>query len=153
MITATTRAPRKGEKDGEHYFFCSPDEFEKIKRENGFLEWAAVHGASYGTPRKRVETALQDGKSLILAVDVQGAKQIRDIVREAVLIFIAPPSLDELRDRLKKRKTEDEKSRDLRIRTAKAEMDLMESYDHVITNKRLDDAATELISIIDSYGP
>ncbi len=116
------------------------------------IEWAEVHGESYGTPREQIEDGLKNGKSLILAVDVQGARQIRDIVREAVLIFIAPPSLDELRERLKKRKTEDEQSRRQRIEAAKTEMDLMDEYDYVIVNKDLTEAASELKAIIDSYG-
>jgi len=150
VVTTTTREPRPGEIDGTHYRFISAGEFDKRIREDGFLEWATVHGNRYGSPRQSVADALEKGKSLILAVDVQGAKQIREKMREAVTIFIAPPSLKELANRLTGRSTEDAVEITRRLETAREELEHVDDYDFVVVNTKLGKAAGELIEIIKS---
>ncbi len=150
VVTTTTRAPRPGEIDGTHYRFISAGEFDKRIREDGFLEWATVHGNRYGSPRQSVLNALEEGKSLILAVDVQGAKRIKEKMREAVTIFIAPPSLKELANRLTGRSTEGVAEITRRLEAAREELEHVDDYDFVVVNTKLKKAAGELIEIIKS---
>jgi guanylate kinase len=148
VVTATTRAPRKDEIQGTHYRFLSAEEFDKRLRENGFLEWAVVHGNRYGTPREAVEKKLAAGTSLFLAVDVQGAKSIREKVREAVTVFVTPPSLKELEMRLRRRRTEPEADIKRRIAAAQEELNQIDRYDFAVVNADLDKAADELLRIV-----
>ncbi len=147
-VSVTTRKPRAGEKDGVDYFFISKEEFERMKRKGELLEWAEVHGNLYGTPRKFVESKLEEGKSVVLEIDVQGALQVKRSFPEAVLIFILPPSEEELIRRLKKRGTETEKEMELRLKNAQWEMDKMDIYDYAIINDDVEQASDELVKIV-----
>ncbi|MDO9508783.1 MAG: guanylate kinase [Thermovirgaceae bacterium] len=150
-ISCTTRPSRKGEREGYDYRFVEPDLFRELKREGKFLEWAEVHGNLYGTLKKDVETSLALGKDIVLEIDVQGALQVKDIMPEAVLIFILPPSLGDLKDRLNRRGTE--KGEDMRIRLddARHEIELSARYDHSVVNDDLKTALESLKRIIGSY--
>jgi len=148
VVTATTRPPRKGEVNGTNYWFLSADEFDQRISSNGFLEWATVHGNRYGTPRKEIEDSLRAGMNLLLAIDVQGAKTIKDKMREAVTIFIAPPSFKELEKRLRGRSTENEREIAARIKTAETEIEHLDAYDYAVVNAEIRDAAADLRGII-----
>lgn len=150
VVTATTRAPRKDEIQGTDYRFLSAEEFDKQLQENGFLEWAVVHGNRYGTPREAVEKKLDAGISLFLAVDVQGAKSIREKMREAVTVFITPPSLKELEMRLRGRSTEPEADIQRRIAAAQEELNQIDRYDFAVVNADLNKAADDLLRIIEN---
>ena len=125
-ISATTRKPRVGEEHGREYFFFSKEEFEALRDQNGFLEWAQVYDNYYGTPRAFVEEVLASGRDCILEIDPQGALQVRKATDEAVLVFIAPPSLEELRARLTGRGTEAPEEVEKRLSCAEAEL----AYSH-----------------------
>lgn len=146
-ISATTRAPRPGEQNEKDYFFVSPQEFEDMISKGELLEWATVHGKhNYGTPRKPIEEALASGKQVILEIDIQGAKQVRAVMPDAKLVFIAPPSWDELVNRLRSRGTESESEMAVRLDTAKAELAEQDFFDHVVINE---DVATCAQNIVD----
>ncbi|MCD6363983.1 MAG: guanylate kinase [Synergistetes bacterium] len=153
-VSVTTRKPRAGERNGVDYFFISEEEFEKMKRNGELLEWAQVHGNLYGTPRKFVESKLSEGKSVVLEIDVQGALQVKRSFPEAVLIFILPPSEEELFRRLKKRGTETESEMELRLKNAQWEMNRMDVYDYAVVNDDIEKASEELVKIVKSeiYG-
>ncbi|MBR2522126.1 MAG: guanylate kinase [Coriobacteriales bacterium] len=148
-VSATTRQPRPGEIDGETYFFLSREEFDRCIEEGDFLEWADVHGNRYGTLRSAVEERLEAGLSVILEIDVQGALIVQRSYPEAVLIFVKPPSFEELRRRLIGRGTESEEQVELRMANAKVEMELEGCYNYSVTNDEVDIAVSELNSIID----
>ena len=148
-VSATTRQPRPGEIDGETYFFLSREEFDRRIEEGDFLEWADVHGNRYGTLRSAVEERLEAGLSVILEIDVQGALIVQKSYPEAVLIFVKPPSFEELRRRLIGRGTESEEQVELRMANAKMEMELEGCYNYSVTNDEVDIAVSELNSIID----
>lgn len=150
-VSATTRSPREGEIDGVSYYFLTPDEFERRVEAGEFIEWAHVHGHCYGTLASEVERNLVQGSSLILEIDVQGALQVRERMPEAVLIFIKPPSLEVLAERLRKRGTETEASLELRLSNAKAELALADRYDEIVVNDDLDEAVAQLAGIIEAY--
>ena len=153
-ISSTTRTPRPGEEHGRHYFFVTQEEFDQRVKQNQFLEWAKVHGCYYGTPRKFIEQELTQGKVVILEVDVQGATSIKRFVEEgklkasAVFVFLIPPSVDILAFRLKKRKTEDEELVNYRLRAAIAELQVMEKYDYIVVNDKVESAAEKIKAII-----
>jgi len=153
-ISATTRPPRPGETHGEHYFFITQAEFDKKVKKNEFLEWAKVHGYYYGTLESVIEGDLARGKSVICEVDVQGAASIKQTVEEgklsaaAVFVFLIPPSVDILAFRLKKRKTEDEEVVNYRLRAAIAELQVMEKYDYIVVNDKVESAADKIRAII-----
>ncbi|MHB1415847.1 MAG: guanylate kinase [Chloroflexota bacterium] len=149
-VTVTTRAKRCGEVHGVNYFFVTPDEFARLRREGELLESAVVHGNNYGTPRGQVREALAAGKDVLLKVDVQGAAQIKERVPDAVFIFLAPPSLNELFERLKARGTESEPELTLRFGNAHREMADLGRYDYVVVNHRdcLDETVEKVASII-----
>ncbi len=153
-ISSTTRPPRPGEVHGQHYFFITQEEFDARVREGKFLEWAKVHGSYYGTPRSFIEEKLEKGESVVLEVDVQGASSIKRIVESgkmrasAVFIFLIPPSVDILAFRLKKRKTEDEEVVNYRLRAAIAELQVMEKYDYIVVNDKVESAAEKIRAII-----
>ena len=153
-ISSTTRPPRPGESHGQHYFFITQEEFDLRVKQAQFLEWAKVHGCYYGTPRSFIEEKLTRGEIVVLEVDVQGASSIKRIVEEgklkaaAVFIFLIPPSVDILAFRLKKRKTEDEEVVNYRLRAAIAELQVMEKYDYIVVNDRVESAADKIKAII-----
>ena len=149
-VSATTRAPRPGEQDGVDYFFVSRERFDEMVANDELLEHASFVGNSYGTPRSQVEERLEKGITVILDIEVQGAAQIKSKMPEAVTVFLAPPSLEALEQRLRGRGTEtEEKIRD-RLETAKKEMLLAPTYDHTVVNIDPDDAAEELRAILES---
>ena len=148
-VSATTRLPRPGEVDGETYFFLSREEFDRRIEAGDFLEWADVHGNRYGTLRSAVEERLESGFSVILEIDVQGALIVQDSYPEACLIFIKPPSFEELRNRLIGRGTESEEQVELRLANAKMEMELEDCYNYSVINDEIDLAVSELNSIVD----
>lgn len=150
-VSATTRSPRAGEVDGKSYYFLSQDEFDRKVQAGEFVEWAHVHGHCYGTLASEVERNLASGSSLILEIDVQGALQVREHYPDAVLVFIKPPSLDVLRERLVHRGTESAESLELRLASARQELELADRYDEVIVNDDLDRATSELVGIIEKY--
>lgn len=147
-ISATTREPREGEVDGVHYHFISKDEFSRIAESNGFLEWAHYTKASYGTPLEPVIRGIEDGKQVILEIDVQGAFQVRERMPEAHLVFIEPPSFEELEKRLRGRGTEDEEAIQKRLETAKVELSRKMEYDIRLVNDDLEKATRELVDYV-----
>jgi len=153
-VSATTRPPRPGELDGIHYYFLKQEVFDQRVKKNGFLEWAKVHGYYYGTPREEVAAELLKGKTVVCEVDVQGAASIKEIVEKrklnasAVFIFLIPPSVDILAFRLKKRKTEDEEVMNYRLRAAIAELQVMEKYDYIVVNDKVETAAEKIKAVI-----
>ncbi|MFP4199363.1 MAG: guanylate kinase [Halanaerobium sp.] len=147
-VSATTRERRKGEVDGEDYFFISEAEFKEIEENDGFIESAVVHGHYYGTPKKFVDQKLEEGEDIILEIDTQGAKQVREKYPEAVYIFLVPPSLEELENRLDKRGSESDKSKNLRLNNARQELKEVHKYDYEVINDSLSDAVKEIKRII-----
>jgi guanylate kinase len=147
-VSATTRAPRPGEVDGVTYHFKSDAEFDELLGHGGLLEWAEVHGRRYGTLTSEVRTALDEGRDLILEIDPQGCEQIQRQLPEAFSIFIAPPSLAELRKRLEGRATEDADSIARRLETAEVEMRMQNRYNVVIVNDNQALATQELLAIL-----
>lgn len=148
-ISATTRQPRPGEKDGENYFFMTKEKFEKMIEDNLLLEHAQFCGNYYGTPKPFVEKMLSEGKNVILEIEVNGAMQIRQKCCDAVLIFIMPPSMEELRIRLTGRKTEDSEVIEKRLTAAQWEMTFASKYDYEVVNDEVEKAADRLSNIID----
>jgi guanylate kinase len=149
-ISATTRAPREGEVDGVDYHFLDREEFARRADANEFLEHAAYSGNRYGTLRSEVERRLPEGKSVVLEIEVQGARQVRAAMPEAVLVFIAPPSPETLRERLEGRGTDSGAAIDERLRTAELELDAQQEFKHVVVNDDLDGAVDELERIVRS---
>ncbi|ABY23692.1 guanylate kinase [Renibacterium salmoninarum ATCC 33209] len=148
-VSATTRAPRPGEIDGVHYFFKTADEFDQLVADGAFLEWAVVHGRNrYGTLRSTVEDAVAAGRSVLLEIDLQGARQVKAAVPEARFVFFAPPSWDELVRRLIGRGTETEQEQQRRLETAKIELAAESEFDHTIVNDSVQRAADELVSLM-----
>jgi guanylate kinase len=147
-ISVTTRHPRPGEENGRDYFFVSSDEFALMLERGELLEHAAVHGNFYGTPRNWVIEQLQAGTDVVLEIDVQGALQIKSQYPQAILIFLAPPSWDELAQRLRGRNTEDEATIQRRLSNARQEMARVNKYEYVIINDRLEDAVDRLRAIV-----
>lgn len=150
-VSATTREPRPGEVDGVNYHFLSEEDFRYRIDADEFVEWANVHGHMYGTPAFEVKKNLDAGNSLIIEIDVQGAFQIKERFPEAVLIFIMPPSLEVLAERLRNRGTETEESLSLRLANASHEIELSDRYDDVVVNDDLDDATAELLNVIQQH--
>ncbi|MBQ3508878.1 MAG: guanylate kinase [Peptococcaceae bacterium] len=147
-ISATTRKPRTGEEHGREYFFFTKEEFETLRDQNGFLEWAQVYDNYYGTPRAFVEEVLASGKDCILEIDPQGALQVRKATDEAVLVFIAPPSLEELRSRLTGRGTESAEEVEKRLSCAESELAYRDKYDYIIINDDVETAAAKMEAIL-----
>ena len=148
-VSATTRAPREGEVDGVHYRFLSNGEFDELVAHDGFLEWAGVHSKRYGTPRGPVEEHLEDGCTVIVEIDVQGAFQVKEKMPEAHLVFIDAPSIEVIEQRLRGRGTESEDVIAARMQTALVELSQKEKYDYVLVNDDLDRATDELMSYIE----
>lgn len=146
-ISYTTRPSRSGEEHGRDYFFVSVPEFEKMKDENQFLEWAKVHSNYYGTHKKNVTEILLQGYDVILDIDVQGAEQIKLAMPEAVLIFIMPPSFSALSERLYSRDLDSKSVIEHRLKAASKEVACYDKFDYVIINDDLDSATTALVSV------
>ena len=149
-VSATTRPPRPGEREGEHYFFLSAEEFERRVRTGEFLEHAEVHGNRYGTLRSTVEAKLAEGRVVVLEIDPQGARQVRELMPEAVLVFILAPSTEELVRRIKARGAESDADIEVRMATAQRELALVGTYDCVVQNDDLRRATDELVRFIES---
>src|SRR5918996_3057154 len=143
-VSATTRPPRPGEVDGREYHFLDPEEFDRRVRGGAFLEHARYSGHRYGTLRSEVEDKLAAGNGVVLEIEVQGARQVREAMPEAVQVFVAPPSREALRARLVGRGTDDAEQVDARLRTADAELEAQHEFAHVVVNDRLEDAVDEL---------
>lgn len=139
-VSYTTRKPRGKEKDGVEYHFVGDATFDRMIAESKFLEWAEVHTKRYGSGREETEKLISAGQDVLFDIDVQGGQQIKQAVEEAVLIFLLPPSIDELVRRLSKRKTESENEIRQRLQVAVWEMEQGKSYDHHVINDDLDDA-------------
>ena len=165
-VSMTTRNPREGEIHGQSYYFTDRNHFEKIIEEAGFLEYAQVFDNYYGTPKKPVIDQLSHGRDVLLEIDVQGAMQVREAYPEAVLIFILPPSLDELKNRIIKRGSENEAGLSRRIGEAIHEITYADRYDYTVVNDNLDEAVKlveaiimaehlrvteDIVEVIDSY--
>ncbi len=149
-VSATSRAPRPGEREGVEYFFTTRKDFEAGIAAGDFIEYADVHGNYYGTPLSPIREHLDAGVDVVLEIDVQGAFQVRDKLPEARLVFIAPPSPEELERRLRGRGTDSPDSIATRLQNARAEMDAARGYDVVIVNDRLERATEELLAVLES---
>ena len=147
-VSATTRPPRNGEVDGKDYFFVSREEFEERIKRGTFLEWAQIYGDYYGTPQEYVAKKREMGYDVILKIDVQGARQIRSAASEAIFVFIAPPSMEELRRRIQARGTETAEAVEKRFQTAVREVQEAVSYDYIVVNDRIPEAVSQLKAVI-----
>ena len=147
-ISVTTRKPREGEVDGVDYFFKTREQFEQMIRQNELLEWAEYVGNYYGTPIEYVEKTLQEGKDVLLEIEVQGAMQVRKVFPGALFIFLAPPSLSELRKRIEMRGTESEELIRDRLKAAKEELGMMDAYDYVVENDQVELACERIKAIV-----
>ncbi len=147
-VSATTRKPREGEVNGRDYIFLTWEEFEKWIEEGRFLEWAEYSGNLYGTPEYRVEEFLRSGLSVILEIELQGARKVRDKRPDAVMVFVRAPSLEETRKRLRGRATEDSEAMERRMTTALTEVAAREEFDHEIVNGDRDTARSDIIETI-----
>lgn len=150
-VSATTRAPRPGEVDGVHYYFVDDAEFDRLIAADELLEYAVVHNRSrYGTPRAPIDAALAAGKTVLLEIDLQGARQVRRAEPSATLIFLLPPTWDELVQRLVGRGTEGAEERARRLRTAKVELAAQNEFDHLVVNEDVAAAAAEVVELSSS---
>ncbi len=147
-VSYTTRDPRPGEVDGLHYRFVDEDTFTAIADAGGFLEWAEIFGHRSGTPAADVEEARAAGDDVLLEVDVQGARSVRERISDAVLVFLQPPSEEELERRLRERGTEAGPDLDLRLSEARREMAAAGEFDHVVVNDVVEEAVGEVLAII-----
>ena len=144
-VSATTRQPRPGETDGVEYTFHTRESFDQLAAEGGLLEWAEFAGNRYGTPRAQVHAHRMAGTPVLLEIEVQGARQVREAEPDATLIFLAPPSIDVLHDRLAGRGTEDQAARAARFAAAEAELAAASEFDHVLVNADVEQCAEALI--------
>lgn len=147
-VSATTRAPREGEQHGREYFFLTREGFEQRIAEGGFLEWAGYDGNLYGTPLASVQEQMDAGRQVILEIEVQGAGQVKAKMPGCAMVFVAPPSLEVLEQRLRGRGTNSEESIAARMRTAEVELSRKMEYDFVLVNDDLDTAAAELAAFV-----
>jgi guanylate kinase len=148
-VSATTRDPRPGEENGVHYWFVSDDDFDAMVERGDLLEWATVHGTHrYGTPRGPVELALASGHPAMLEIDLQGARQVRETMPEALFVFLKPPSWEELVRRLVGRGTETEAQRERRLATAREELAAESEFDVTVVNHEVHAAADELVALM-----
>jgi guanylate kinase len=149
-VSATTRPRRAAEKDGLDYHFVSPARFQEMIDNNLLLEWATVYGNRYGIPREPVRRALRSGRDILVKIDVQGAATIKKIVPRALFVFLIPPSMEELEERLKQRRTESSADLELRLKTASDEMKKLSMFDYVVVNHlgEVDRAIADIIAII-----
>lgn len=148
-VSATTRAPRPGEVHGEHYLFVSNAEFDELIAGDGLLEWALVHGTDrYGTPAAPVKAAVAAGRRCILEIELQGARQVRRLIPDARLVFIAPPDFETLHQRLAGRGTETAEQMARRLHTAEGELAAASEFDHVVVNDDLGTAVGQLVELL-----
>ena len=148
-VSVTTRPPRPGEEHGRHYWFVSDEEFDRLVEHDELLEWAVVHRAArYGTPRRPVEHALRDGRPALLEIDLQGARQVRKTMPEALFVFLKPPTWEELVRRLVGRGTETEEERGRRLETARFELAAESEFDVTVVNTEVHAAAEELVALM-----
>lgn len=146
-VSCTTRKPRPGEVDGVNYFFLTPEDFQDCIKKDKFLEYAQFAGNFYGTKQKYINQKFEEGMNIILEIETQGALQVKKKMPEAVLIFIAPPSIEELEHRLRGRHTEDEETIQKRLNLVKIELERSKQYDYVVVNDDLERAIAEVESI------
>ncbi|MFC1568595.1 guanylate kinase [bacterium] len=149
-ISATTRVPRGQEKEGNDYFYLNKKDFKKRIQDNEFLEWAEVHGNYYGTLRSQVSDCLLQGKNIILDIDVQGGLAVQKQLKETILIFLMPPSINVLENRLRSRGTDDGETIENRLKAASQEMQAAEQYDYIIYNHDIEQAVHDIQQIIQS---
>ena len=148
-VSATTRRPRPGEENGVHYWFVSDEEFDQMVADGAMLEWAVVHQAArYGTPRRPVEEALAAGQPAMLEIDLQGARQVRETMPEALFVFLAPPSWEELVRRLVGRGTESDAERERRLETARVELAAESEFDQTLVNHEVNAVAADLVALM-----
>ena len=147
-ISHTTRSPRPGESHGVHYYFVSVEEFETLIEKGHFLEYAKVYDNYYGTPKEHVMNLLEEGKSVILEIDIQGAMKVKESYSDAVFIYVVPPSLDVLTSRLHGRGTDDKEVIHKRLSLACSELALAHRYDYIVVNDDLEDAIERTASIL-----
>lgn len=147
-VSATTRSPRKGEVDGVNYYFLTQEEFKKKVDNNEFLEWAEVHGNYYGTPKFNVEEMINEGKNIILEIDVQGALNVKKNCEDGVFIFILPPSMEELKRRIIARGSETPESLIKRFKTAYEEINYISKYNYAVVNDDLEEAVKKVQNIL-----
>lgn len=150
-VSCTTRRPRPGEVDGVDYRFISDEEFAEQVERDAFLEWAGVHGRMYGTLREEVEKCLASGRSMVLEIDEQGCRQVKERMPEATCIFIMPPSIGELRRRLESRAADDPRQIEVRLANAEKELERAKAYEHIILNDDVNVASRHLIELVRSY--
>ena len=149
-VSATTRSPRKGEKEGENYYFLSEENFKEMINKNLFLEWAKFAGNYYGTPLSFVKDKIEDGFIVLLEIEVEGAKQIKDKFPDSLSIFILPPSKEELERRIRNRGTEKEEAINRRLSRSTYEIASSDEFDFKVTNSDVDETAERIIKIIRS---
>ncbi|MEM4204725.1 MAG: guanylate kinase [Candidatus Methanomethylicaceae archaeon] len=147
-VTATTRPRRDSERDGVDYHFMSEEDFRKRIQEGRFLEFAEVHGYLYGTPRESVDQALAQGRDIILKIDVQGGIAVKRTMPDAVMVFVEPPSIEELERRLRSRSTDSDADIERRLANARRELECIGEYDYVIENDSVPEAAEKLRAVI-----
>jgi guanylate kinase len=147
-VSATTRNIRQSEQEGINYFFKTKDEFKRMIEEDRLLEWAEYVGNYYGTPRDFVEKTLAEGKDVVLEIEVQGAVQVKQKFPEGIFVFLAPPDLEELRNRIVGRGTETEESINNRMSVAKDEIELMDNYNYVVVNDQVELACARIKAVI-----
>jgi len=147
-VSATTRPPRQGELDGVNYFFKQRDQFLKMIEQDELLEWAEYVGHYYGTPRRFVQDTLDQGKDIVLEIEVQGAMKVREKFPDGVFIFLLPPSLEELRQRITGRGTESQETIADRLHAAESELGLIDRYDYAVLNDQIDKACSRIEAII-----
>lgn len=146
-VSATTRLPRPGEVDGEAYHFVSDQEFDSMIQSGEFLEWAEFAGARYGTPNAPVDAALALGKNVLLEIEIAGARQVRSKRRDALLVFLEPPSFNELEERIRGRATDSEERIKARLALAREEMAAANEFDHRVVNHRVEEVVEALVSL------
>lgn len=147
-VSMTTREPRTGETEGESYFFVTEEHFLDVLNQDGFLEHMEVYGSLYGTPKEPVMSAINEGIDVILEIDIQGALKVRESFPDGVFIFILPPSLKELEERLRKRGTENDECIKLRLSEAEDELSYIDKYDYYVMNENVEDAALAVTAIM-----
>jgi guanylate kinase len=146
-VSATTRKPRPGEVDGVAYHFVSEQEFQEMIDAKTFLEWADFAGAKYGTPKEPVMKALQDGKNVLLEIEIDGARQVKKAMPDAMMVFLQPPSMEELEARITNRGTDSPERIAARLALARSEMAAVGEFDHLLTNHRVEEVIEALVSL------